>query len=55
MEEAQKDLIGALLAYLRDEGLISQTIYSGSMERLYAVSDIPPLFRYPACGEELIL
>ena len=49
MESAQKDLLGTLLKKLFDAGILSQSTYSGAVDLVYSIIDIPELLQYRVC------
>ena len=52
MESAQRELVSVLLDHIRSLGLISNSAYSGAVDLVHSVIDIPPLFHYPVCLTE---
>lgn len=52
MESAQQELLSVLLDIVYTCGLLSKTAYSGAVDLVHSVMDIPPLFRYPVCLTE---
>lgn len=52
MENAQKELLYALLDRLLALGLISEPVFRGTRDLVYAARDLPNFFRQDAALEE---
>lgn len=52
MENAQRELASVLLDHIRSLGLISNSTYSGAVDLVHSVIDLPEFFQYPVCLTE---